>query len=882
LKTRTEKVAGFSQERKTGVKGIKKRLWPQKSIVGEDLPTSPTTGKVFAPRLKVTAGLAIPIYLLLQLGIGFLAAFVSKAAQAAAAAQKDNHLEDLLKNGSKIAGAAFKTAFNPVNTAIYWHLLALFFALILAWRFSQYFNYKTRQAAYGQLGDSRLLTIKEIQERYKEIAESKVPFDGYGGMAVSHYKQKFYLNDETVNTMVVGTSRSGKGQAVVIETIDNLSRARKRSSMVVNDPKGELFTASYETLQKRGYDVYALNLDDPDQSMSYNPLTLITRAWQRGDREGATQMINSLDHVLYNGQDAGENRWVYEGAQSAVNGMIMSLLDYNIERNQPQKTTLYNIADMLNELGQLNYMADSGDTVNALDRFFQSLPPDSLAKKQYGSTSFSGEKAKGSILSTVNQGLQMFTLTKNAKMTSKNSLELKSLGFPKSLTMRLPAALFNERLVLEFYRNNQLIKTSLAKVGASGFTEHNFEGQLRTNDILKIKLKTKPEQAARYRLVFHDFRDDQGEVVKKKEAGHEQENEVDKHVTCEEISNTLGIENLEMYYSDKPIALFLLIPDADTSNHGLASIFIRQLYTELVKQCAYIASHKCPRRIHFVLDEFGNMTKIPDMAQILTVTNGRNMLWDLVVQSYQQLYSLYGEADGNTIKENCQVQNYVFSTNDDTIEEISKKVGNYTNIAESTNKTEVNTNENVQQNAEADRVLPYERVSSLLEGETIVLDPLHRRDNKGRKVRPYPIFNTKETAMPYAYEYLKDDFDPDRDINDIEIKSDHAALNLQRNAIDYRDFIVDEEGRNAYDERLAKGQASAVQQALRDAPKDPVQKYLEGLGLSESMAQTIMNAFDTNQAEYTKLISKTFSENAEDWSKVNLEVQRLRKEEVQS
>jgi type IV secretion system protein VirD4 len=228
------------------------------------------------------------------------------------------------------------------------------------------------------------------------------------------------------------------------------------------------------------------------------------------------------------------------------------------------------------------------------------------------------------------------------------------------------------------------------------------------------------------------------------------------------------------------------------------------------------------------------------------------------------------------------VQNYVFSTNDDTIEEISKKVGNYTNIAESTNKTEVNTNESVQQNAEADRVLPYERVSSLLEGETIVLDPLHRRDNKGRKVRPYPIFNTKETAMPYAYEYLKDDFDPDRDINDIEIKSDHAALNLQRNAIDYRDFIVDEEGRNAYDERLAKGQASAVQQALRDAPKDPAQKYLEGLGLSESMAQTIMNAFDTNQTEYTKLISKTFSENAEDWSKVNLEVQRLRKEEAQS
>lgn len=827
----------------------------QYAVEGEDLPESPTTDKVFAPRIKATLLTALPIYALMQLGLGFLAVFVTSMA---------GNLQQFAQQPGAYATLAIKTALNPLNTAWYWHVLAVTFALILGWRIAQHLNYKTRTVAYGQLGDSRLLTIDEIKDRYKEIDERDTPFDGYGGVAVSHYKKKFYVNDETVNTMGVGTSRSGKGQTSVIQTIDNLSRARKQSSLVVNDPKAELFVASYETLQKRGYDVYALNLDDPAQSMSYNPLTLITRAWQRGDKETATQMINSLDHVLYNGQDAGENRWVYEGAQSAVNGMTMSLLDYNIDRNQPEKTTLYNIADMLNELGQLNYQLDPENPlseVNALDRYFQSLPPDNPAKKQYGSTSFSGEKAKGSILSTVNQGLQPFEMPKNAKMTSMNSVELKSLGFPKSIDMQLPEIMFNERLLLRFTRGQKVIKTGLVKVGTNGFTEHNFDAQLQSGDVLTITMKSDPTKTASYQLTFKDLKDRHGNVVKKRLAGHENENEPDKRVDCTELNNTLDIKNLGMRYSDKPVAIFMLIPDSDTSNHGLASIFIRQLYTELVKQCAYIASHKCVRRIHFLLDEFGNMIKIPDMAQILTVTNGRNMLWDLFVQSYQQLYSLYGDADGNTIKENCQVQVYIFSTNDDTIEEISKKVGNKTALSETHNKSDLNTNESVQQNAEADRVLPYERVSSLLEGETIVLDPLHRRDNQGRKVRPYPIFNTKETVMPYAYQYLKDQFDPDGDINDIEIQSDHAAMKLEDNAIDYRDFLVDDAGLAAYNERLESGEVSATQRAaLATVEKSSDNEFMLFLntivGLSANQVQMLRNAQEGDKADYQKLLAK--------------------------
>ena len=82
-----------------------------------------------------------------------------------------------------------------------------------------------------------------------------------------------------------------------------------------------------------------------------------------------------------------------------------------------------------------------------------------------------------------------------------------------------------------------------------------------------------------------------------------------------------------MHYTDKPMAIFMLTPDYDPSNHIIVSIFLSQLYKELSTQCVKTKGDKCHRRIHFILDEFGNMPPMDNMEGIMTVTAGRNMLW---------------------------------------------------------------------------------------------------------------------------------------------------------------------------------------------------------------------------------------------------------------
>lgn len=113
---------------------------------------------------------------------------------------------------------------------------------------------------------------------------------------------------------------------------------------------------------------------------------------------------------------------------------------------------MYNVAQMLNELGSLFWTdEDTGREHNALDEYFNSLPQGNQAKLAYGSTSFAGDKAKGSILATASQGIEMFTSDLFGKMTSRSSIDLKEIGFPKSVQFKVDPKFVGKRLNIQFY-----------------------------------------------------------------------------------------------------------------------------------------------------------------------------------------------------------------------------------------------------------------------------------------------------------------------------------------------------------------------------------------------------------------------------------------------
>jgi hypothetical protein len=110
----------------------------------------------------------------------------------------------------------------------------------------------------------------------------------------------------------------------------------------------------------------------------------------------------------------------------------------------------------------------------------------------------------------------------------------------------------------------------------------------------------------------------------------------------------------------------------------LVTTFIKQAYEILISEAQKEKNRQLPIRVNFVLDEFCNIPKIPDMPSMISAARSRNMRFYLVAQSLHQLRGRYGE-DADTIKGNCD--NWVFLTSKELalLNEISELCGNVVN-----------------------------------------------------------------------------------------------------------------------------------------------------------------------------------------------------------
>lgn len=94
------------------------------------------------------------------------------------------------------------------------------------------------------------------------------------GIVLVETKNGYYLDTTTIHSLIIGTTRSGKGQTFVLLLIRMLCSGKQKQSMVLSDPKGELLTLTYSMLKDNDYNVVILNLRDTNMSSLWNPLQL--------------------------------------------------------------------------------------------------------------------------------------------------------------------------------------------------------------------------------------------------------------------------------------------------------------------------------------------------------------------------------------------------------------------------------------------------------------------------------------------------------------------------------------------------------------------------------------------------------------------------------
>ena len=760
----------------------------------------------------------------------------------------------------------------------------------------------------GQKGKSRFTTLEEIQEQYKAIPEKDEFYKGGGGVPVSRYKDKIFIDTSPVNNLIIGTTRSGKGEVIVVPINDIYSRAEFQASLVVNDPKGELVAMSKETLEKRGYRVECLNLLNPLKSLSYNPLQLIIDAYHNGDTDEAQSLCKTLTYSLYYNPSAKDPFW-QNSAMSLVNGLILAVIDEcdkkckiidneilnyekkntelsskNKEQNletikknermiellekekekENSKITLYTVANMLSELGgkdiQVSVVGKDGkektETVNALDNFFQNLPANSVAKMQYATSKFADGSARGSIFAVAMAELSRFTMNSVARMTSKNSIDLRDIGFNKRVTKTV-RVLVKERLEDD--------KDIIIRPIENTETKNYFTGigniEIKQGFEFKDEMFSKDVKAFGYK----------GKEIKAKI-------EVDSiDIDIDEVGEYELIYSVtDDTYENKPVALFLVTPDYDGSNHVLSSIFIRQLYYVLAKEASLSETGKCEREVIFNLDEFGNMPAIEGFANIVTVCLGRKIRFNIVIQALSQLKKLYGE-DDKTIIGNCGNLIYLLTNDNDTAEEVSKSLGDQTIVTESRSGETLDITKNRTESLDSERLLRASALLEFQEGEMVVKRVIKRQDLKGNRIVPYPIHNHGETAMKFRWEYLGDSFDNEKAFRKVRIKSKHRNVNLDDLLINF------DESEEDYIKRL-HSLGNEEENIIENNDK----QITKNIKLGDFLAKEDISSFSMSFAKYRKELAKfnlkkidentLFSEIEEIYTKSNIPVLQERLE----
>lgn len=136
------------------------------------------------------------------------------------------------------------------------------------------------------------------------------------------------------------------------------------------------------------------------------------------------------------------------------------------------------------------------------------------------------------------------------------------------------------------------------------------------------------------------------------------------------ITDDMDLQSL----GEKKVALFAIIPDNDPSFNFLISI----LYTQLFQQLFFLADKKyngsLPIHVHFLMDEFANVSLPDDFANILSVMRSREVSVSIILQNLSQLKALF-EKQWESIVGNCDEFLYLGGNEQSTHKYVSELMG---------------------------------------------------------------------------------------------------------------------------------------------------------------------------------------------------------------
>ena len=298
----------------------------------------------------------------------------------------------------------------------------------------------------NEYGSARFSSDSEIKSNFKKESIYNIKEAGFP-ISFNKNLKYIYFDRETPHYVYLGSTGSGKSVTAVIPTCTFISKAKKKRSVFITDPKGEIYQTTSKMFQNQGYKILTIDFRNPELSNKINILEPIIKEYEnyityeklllQTDAESkkleynnlsmsslaeTNRLISSLATMVMQEKTEQKDPFWNDSAKNLLEGLIGFFLEEYKEGNITRdKITMTSIRKFQNSSMEENNFKKFKDYIN---------------KKEYGSKSkdalvsilSASDNTYKSITAVFGQKMNIFDDINVANVTSISDFEFNLLG----------------------------------------------------------------------------------------------------------------------------------------------------------------------------------------------------------------------------------------------------------------------------------------------------------------------------------------------------------------------------------------------------------------------------------------------------------------------
>lgn len=212
-------------------------------------------------------------------------------------------------------------------------VLALLILFIVVFMFVEPLFSKHKVKSNHEYGSARFSTFNEIKKNFKKEKISSIKESGVPMWFSKDYKYVWF-DKETPHYTYLGSTGSGKSVTAVIPMCSFIATAKKKRSVFITDPKGEIFNTTSKMFKDNGYNVLTLDFRHPEMSNHFNILEPIIKEYEKYIDYEKKSIVSKKDRVKFNN--------LAMTSLAETNRLITSLATMIMQEKTQQKDPFWN------------------------------------------------------------------------------------------------------------------------------------------------------------------------------------------------------------------------------------------------------------------------------------------------------------------------------------------------------------------------------------------------------------------------------------------------------------------------------------------------------------------------------------------------------------